>query len=157
MFQRQFTFLKGEILIMLTAFLLAQTNSFAQSAQQQERSEISDTYKWKTGDVFASDQEWEENFELLKSRLGELEKYRGQLSVSADNLLQCLQTRDQLEILSGKLSLYAGLKSDEDTRITRYQAYRDEISGLRVELNQKKSFIEPEILSIAEERLNKFV
>ncbi|UCF65971.1 MAG: oligoendopeptidase F [bacterium] len=141
---------------MLTAFLLAQTTSFAQSAQQQERSEISDTYKWKTGDVFASDQEWEKNFELLKSRLGELEKYRGQLSVSADNLLQCLQTRDQLEILSGKLSLYAGLKSDEDTRITRYQAYRDEISGLRVELNQKKSFIEPEILSIAEERLNNF-
>jgi len=157
MFRRRLTFLKGDILFMLTAFLLAQANSFAQSTQQQERSEISDTYKWKTGDVFASDQEWEKKFEQLKSRIGELDKYHGQLGVSADILLQCLQTRDQLEILAGKLSLYASIKSDEDTRITRYQAYREEISGLQVELNQKKSFIQPEVLAIPEERLRKFV
>ena len=156
MFRRRMTFLTGEFLFMLTALFLTQSNAAAQATRQPERSEINDTYKWKTTDIFASDQEWEKNFETFKSRLGDLDPYQGQLSVSAEKLLQCLQTRDQLDILAGKLSLYASLKSDEDTRVTRYQAYREEISGLQVQLNQKKSFIQPEILALPEEQLQKF-
>jgi oligoendopeptidase F len=141
---------------MLTTFLLAQTVPTSHPNRQKERSEIDGRYQWKTEDVFVSDIEWEKNYGLLKSRLNELDPYRGKLDNSAKQLLNCLKIRDELEILAGKLSLYANLKSDEDTRVTSYQAYRDQISSLQVELNQKKSFIQPEILAIPQERLMEF-
>ncbi|MCK5454292.1 MAG: oligoendopeptidase F, partial [Calditrichia bacterium] len=142
---------------MLTTILLAQTVSPSQSNKQKERSEIKNRYKWKTGDLFVSDTEWEKSYNLLRSRINELEPYRGKLDISAEQLLNCLKIRDELEILVGKLSLYANLKSDEDTRVTRYQGYREQISGLQVQLNQKKSFIQPEILAIPQERLLGFL
>jgi oligoendopeptidase F len=142
---------------MLTTILLAQTVSPSQSNKQKERSEIKNRYKWKTRDLFVSDTEWEKSYNLLRSRINELEPYRGKLDISAEQLLNCLKIRDELEILLGKLSLYANLKSDEDTRVTRYQGYREQISGLQVQLNQKKSFIQPEILAIPQERLLGFL
>ena len=142
---------------MLNTILLAQTVSPSQPNKQKERSEIKNRYKWKTGDLFVSDTGWEKSYNLLRSRINELEPYRGKLDSSAEQLLNCLKIRDELEILLGKLSLYANLKSDEDTRVTRYQGYRDQISGLQVQLNQKKSFIQPEILAIPQERLLGFM
>ena len=142
---------------MLTTILLAQTVSPSQPNKQKERSEIKNRYKWKTRDLFVSDTGWEKSYNLLRSRINELEPYRGELDISAEQLLNCLNIRDELEILVGKLSLYANLKSDEDTRVTRYQGYREQISGLQVQLNQKKSFIQPEILAIPQERLLGFM
>ncbi len=120
----------------------------SQPAQLKDRSQIDPQYQWKTEDIFPDDESWEKEFDNLKKRLNELTPYQGKLAESAQTLRQCLHTRDALNISLEKLSLYANLKFDQDTRVPTYQAYRDQISALTVQFNQKKSYIEPEILSI---------
>jgi len=122
-----------------------------------ERQEIADAHKWQLEDVFASDEQWETEFQEIEKLLPQFDRYIGKLSKSDSVLLECLQFRDQVEERLGKLFLYAGLKSDEDTRVTRYQAYRDQVSRLNVLFDQKTSFIHPEILTIPEDRLKQWL
>lgn len=147
----------GEIIMPLTIlfFNVAQVN--AQSKELRERSEIEDKYKWKTEDVFKSDDEWKEKFENLKTKINEFDKFQGKLSKSSELLLNCLKVRDEIDIQIDRLSIYAHLKSDEDTRVTKYQGYRDQVSSLAVQINQKEAFIQPEILQIPENKLWQFV
>jgi oligoendopeptidase F len=128
-----------------------------QSDQLKERSEIADEYKWNTGDVYRSDEEWTADFRKLQKDINRLEGYRNEISRSPESLLECLHTRDELNTLMGKLYLYAGLKSDEDTRNSNYQALREQITALSVQLNEKQSYIEPEILTVTSEKLDSFI
>jgi oligoendopeptidase F len=136
--------------------LFLNSTKTVQPDQLKERSEIEDSFKWNARDVYSSDEEWERDFDTLQQSLNNLEGYRKEISQSSGSLLECLRTRDELNTLLGKLFLYAGLKSDEDTRVSRYQAYRERITALSVQLNEKQSYIEPEILTISPQILSRF-
>ncbi len=131
--------------------------ALSQAKKLKERVEIESIYKWKTDDIFSSDGAWEEKFNTLKNMLGLLDPCRGRLNESAEKMLACLKTREDINILLGKLSLYAHLKSDEDSRVSKYQAYRERISGLEVQVRQKESFIQPELLAVPEDSIWLFV
>ena len=123
------------------------------SKKQPRRSEIPEKYKWKTSHIFKDDRSWEESFRRIKRLIPEIGKFKGTLGDSAENLYNCLKIRDRIDIQLGKLSIYANLKSDEDTRTSKYQEYREKISQLEVLSNQNKSFIHPEILQIPDKIL----
>lgn len=118
-----------------------------------ERSRLAAEYQWRLEDIFESDARWEEAFARVEKRIPEFAAFPGKLGESAENLLNCLQLRDRVQEELGRLTLYAGLKSDQDTRVSRYQAYNDQTASLRVRVNQAISFIQPEILAIPEEKL----
>jgi oligoendopeptidase F len=142
------------------AFKYLSFKNVATSTQNRkipERSEIDAIYKWKTEDVFFDDKEWKQNYSNLERVINELDHFQGSLGDSPQNLLNCLKNRDKIDIVFDRLSIYANLKSDEDTRNTKYQAYRDQISGLYVKIKQKEAFIQPEILSISEDKLHCFL
>ncbi len=150
-------YISGVAAMMVLFVLFSAANNAAQSEKPRDRSEVDSIYKWKTTDIFPSDEAWEKNFSRLENMLNDLDPFPGTLHESASRLLECLRTRDTINVLLGKLSMYANLKSDEDTRVTKYQAYRDRISGLSVKVRQKESFIEPEILNIPEEKVHLFM
>lgn len=131
--------------------------TFGQSAYLKDRSQIDPKYQWKTEDIFPDDESWEKEFNTFEKCLIDITSFQGKLAESAFILRRCLQTRDMLSILHDKLSLYANLKFDQDTRVAKYQAYRDKISTLAVHFHQKKSFIEPEILAIPLEKIENFL
>ncbi len=147
----------GEIIMLLTILFFNSTQVNAQSKELPERSEIGERYKWKTEDVFRNDEQWKEEFENLKIKINEFNKFQGELGKSSELMLNCLKVRDEIEIQFDKLSIYAHLKSDEDMRVTKYQGYRDQVSSLAVQINQKEAFIQPEILQIPENKLWQFV
>lgn len=120
------------------------------------RDQIDSQYKWNPLLIFQSDEAWETAFNQLKQILSKLDNYSHKLAESADTLLECLETRSEIETLLGKLNLYVSLRNDEDTRIAKYQAMRDKIAMFSVEVNQKSAFIEPEILSIPEPKIWEF-
>lgn len=122
-----------------------------------ERSQLAPEYQWRLEDIFESDARWEEAFSRIEKRIPEFAAFQGKLGESAENLLNCLQLRDRVQEALGRLSLYAGLKSDQDTRVSQYQAYNDKTASLRVRVNQAAAFIQPEILAIAEEKLYAFL
>ncbi|MFQ5582803.1 MAG: oligoendopeptidase F [Calditrichia bacterium] len=120
------------------------------------RNELPAEDLWNTADIFTDDDDWEQGCEQLKNLLEKLDTFRGKLRESAEMLLNCLRLRDEIDVLLGKLYLYAGLKNDEDTTETKYQEYRDRAASLMVQTNEKNAFFQPEVLSIPEEKLWSF-
>ncbi len=121
------------------------------------RSEIAERYKWHTADIFPSDAAWEAGFQQVEKQLPALSAFTGKLGDSAKTLLAALQLRYGIEELLQRLYLYAWLKSDEDTRVSTYQAMRDRVTALATKFNQAAAFIQPEILTLPEEGLRAFM
>lgn len=132
---------------------LDKTPNISGKSALPDRSKISSKYRWKTKQIFPSDQEWENACRNLEKLLLKLENFHGKLGDSAQNLFACLKLQDQIDELMGKVYLYAGLKNDQDTRNSKYQAFRDKASSLVTRMKEKNSFFQPEILSIPEKKL----
>jgi len=136
---------------------VAETNQQQEVQKAQQRSEIDDKYKWSLKDIYPDTIAWQADFDLLQSRMGELENYRGRLGESAETLYACLALEDSLNIVLGRLYVYAFLKQDEDTRISEYQQLGSKIAALDTRFGSIASYINPEILQIPTEKLLGFV
>lgn len=123
----------------------------------QKRQEISQEYTWKLESIFASDDAWERNFQELQQSLPELEALQGTLAGSGQALLTVLQKRDAMSLSLEKLYVYTSMRRDEDTTNGKYQAMADRAMQLVVRATTAISFIEPEILALSQETLNRFV
>jgi oligoendopeptidase F len=131
--------------------------SSADVQKARQRSEIDDKYKWRLEDIYADTAAWQADFDLLQSRMGELEKYKGKLSESAETLFECLSLQDSLNIILGRLYVYAFMKQDEDTRISEYQQLGSKIGALNSQFGSIEAFINPELLQMSDEKLRGFV
>lgn len=121
------------------------------------RSEIEEKYKWKLSDIYSSDELWEKDFTKVKEMSLELSKYKGTLGNSADSLLNCLNSTSALERLYEKASVYAHMRSHQDTTDTHYQSLADRIESLGIEVSSAISYITPEILSISDEIIEAYI
>lgn len=122
-----------------------------------KRKDIPQEYRWKLSDIYKNEELWEADFRSVRERMGETAAFRGKLGGSAGTLLACFRLRDELSITLGKLYVYAGMKSHEDTADSKYQALSNRISALSVEFSTAASFITPEILAIPEEMLTGYI
>ncbi len=118
-----------------------------------ERSEIEAKYKWRLEDIYATDEAWEQDFAGVRERIPALEKYRGSLSGGAGNLLELLTLEDSMGVTLGKLYVYANMRSHENTALDKYQSMADRASSLMTEYSSASSWVVPEILTIAEDKL----
>jgi hypothetical protein len=103
--------------ILLAGFLPA----LADVKKIPQRSEIEEKYKWKLEHIYADTLAWLADYNRLESQMSELESFKGRLGESAEVLYDCLQLQDSLNIILGRLYVYAFMKQDEDTRISEYQ------------------------------------
>ncbi|MGN0818554.1 MAG: oligoendopeptidase F, partial [Candidatus Coproplasma sp.] len=114
-----------------------------------ERKDVLEKYIWKTEDIYASDEEWEKEYAWLYENIN-LSKYAGKLGNRAD-LLACLKESDEYSLKYEKLAYYAGLKHDEDARVSKYTSYDGKIGMLGVKFSQDMAFFEPEMASLDDE------
>jgi len=129
----------------------------AQEGKLPTRDEIDDEDKWRIEDIYPSDEAWEADFSRLEELLPSLKAFEGRLGKSRKELLECLTQRDQAKQIHGKLHLYAARRRDENTANTTYQALADKVQSLGTRLREATSFIRPEILSIPDKELDKFL
>jgi oligoendopeptidase F len=146
-------FLLITALVSLTWILPAGTE--AQAVKQ--RSEIDAKYKWNLADMFPTDDAWQKSYDVLKSNLGRFDQFKGKLAESAASLRQALQLRDSLSVIGDNLVVYAGLKLDEDNRVSKYQEMQGQASDLSSKLSNVTAFIEPEILAMDSAKLMGYV
>ncbi len=121
--------------------------SKAVSAQTRERAEVAPQYQWRLEDLYASDADWDKAKAELAGRLDGILKFKGKLS-EAKSLLACLQLDSDISKTFGRLFSYASMKSDQDTRESKYLALRQQAEQLATEYGSKASFIEPEIAAL---------
>ncbi len=115
-----------------------------------KRNEIKDKYKWKIADMFSSDSKWEDELAAVNK---EIEGLGSDKTVTLDNLYSLLQRRDSVLRRVDYLYVYAGLKANEDSTNTVYQAMSDRAEGLITAFSSASAFIEPGILSLDEKEL----
>lgn len=123
----------------------------------QKRQDISTEYTWNLASIFANDEAWEQDFKTLQQGLPEVEALKDTLSQSGQALLTVLQKRDNMALLLEKLYVYTSMRRDEDTTNGKYQAMADRAMQLVVRATTAISFIEPEILALSQETLDRFV
>ncbi len=121
-----------------------------------KREEIPEQYTWNTADLYPSDDQWEADFQTLTENIRELATYEGTLSQSGTTLYQFVTLEQEAGERLSKLMDYAQRKSDEDTRISTYQAMVSRISSQYVSFLQATAFEVPEVLRIPSETLEQF-
>jgi len=142
------------IIILITVFAFSQTRVLGQT---RERAEVPERYKWKLEDLYASDQAWNKAKQELAAQFDEVTKYQGKLAGSASELLACLEFDSRVSKEFGRLYSYAHMKSDQDTRSSKYLAMEQEMQQLGTDYNSKAAFIKPEIAGMDKETIDKFI
>jgi oligoendopeptidase F len=123
----------------------------------QERKDISVEDTWRLEDIFSSDEAWEKEFQEVKGMIGKIQDFEGTLSKSAENLLEALQYQDSISSRLGKLYTYAHMRYDQDTTNSFYQGLNDRATNLYTQVASALSFVVPEILTMKEEEIAKFL
>ena len=145
--------MKAKAILLAMTMLFVGTNSFS----QKSREEISENHKWNLTDLFASDEAWRTALNALIPKLDEVETFKGTLTKSGANLLKALQYNTELSKEAVKLSIYASMNSDLDTRNMKYTGMKQELQQLFTKFSAKSAFIEPEILTADWETVEGFI
>ena len=121
-----------------------------------KRSEVSVDNSWNLEDIFPNQKAWDKSYEDLKKDLKLVSEYEGKLG-STQQIKSIFELEDRLGQSIERLYVYANLHHDEETTDPTYQALLEKVKKLSVEAGESLSFITPEILSLPEEELDKFI
>lgn len=127
------------------------------SNELPERADIPAQYKWDLSDMYPDADAWEADKQRFLTRLPEITAYRGRLAENGATLLDAIGTIEEISQIIGNLYVYAGLKSNEDTRISENAARFSEAQGLYAQFQQINAFFSPELLAIPESSLNEML
>jgi oligoendopeptidase F len=136
--------LKNTIILSLLLTLVFSLKIIAQT----DRSEIDEKYKWNLADIYDSKDSWKEAKDALVAKLPEMEKFKGKLTQSADELLAYLELSSKIGKEASKLYIYANMHSDLDTRDMKYSGMTKELQQIFSDFSSKLAFVDPEILSV---------
>ena len=128
----------------------------AETKKIPERSEIREQDKWAIHDIYATDELWEEDLNKAKAYVPAYAGYVGKLGQDAKTLLSFLKMEEEVAVLADALGNYAMRRSDEDARVSKYQAMAASVMSAYVELSSASSFATPEIMAISDETMERF-
>ncbi|MBE5742169.1 MAG: oligoendopeptidase F [Clostridiales bacterium] len=115
------------------------------------RSEVSENLKWDLTGIFKNDEEFKSLLKTVEQKI-DFSKYEGKLG-DEKALLDCLKYMDEIDYDLEKVSVYAFMKKDLDTRDSVANALNAMVETVYVKYAQAVSFITPELTSLSEEYL----
>jgi len=140
-----------------SAIVLFAASTLTSVAQQRDRGKIPDQYKWDLTALYPSDDAWRAEKEKVAAGVPKIREFQGTLGSSAARLADALELQSQLDKELNRLFVYAGLISDQDTRVSKHQAMKQEMIQLGSSVGAEEAFIQPEILKIDKSKIEKFV
>ena len=120
------------------------------ASKEIDRSHLDDKYKWKLGDLYASDQAWAKAKAALAKKVARFEQRKGHLSDGPKPLADALSELGTLQNELQRITVYAHARSDEDTRLAGPRAMRAEADSLAVQLDTVTAWLRPELLTLPE-------
>lgn len=125
--------------------------------QLEERKDIEKKYTWDLTPIFESDEAWTAAKAKIKKDIAKVSSFKGKLTSSPEELYKALEYVTELRKALYRVSTYAGMKSDEDTRVSKYAAMRQEASSLSTELSSISAYFVPELLKADPDKLKQFI
>lgn len=123
----------------------------------KQRDQIPQEYKWNIRAMYPDESKWEDDVAQCISRSENFKSFIGRLGDSSDILLEALTERDAIWQKLEHAFVYAAMKKDEDNRVDKYQAMNDKCSAAMAKVAAAMSFFTPELLSVSEEKIFKFI
>lgn len=125
-------------------------------AQNKERNDIPEKYKWDNSILYKSVEDWQKDRESIEKQIDGLKNYQDKMGESAESFYSTLRLFFDIYKNFYKLSDYSGRLADEDLRISSNQSLSQQATMLGTKLNEYASFINPEILKIEPEKIKEF-
>jgi oligoendopeptidase F len=126
-------------------------------AQERDRAQIPDQYKWNLADIYPSAAAWRAAKDKVQSDLPKIRQFQGKLGASAAGLADALDTMFGIDKELARVFVYASMLADQDTRDSGNEAMRQEVVQLGAAFGAEAAYVEPEILRFASGTVGKFL
>jgi len=137
-------------LILLTGFI---ATGFAQTL---ERTDVADKYKWNLADIYPTVEAWQADVDMLNKEVEKLAEFKGKLGESSEGLLKAMKYGNGLVKILWQAWVYAGNLGNENLNISENQALMQQMRALGTKFGEVTAFMEPEILEIPKEKIDRF-
>lgn len=121
------------------------------------REEINQEYCWKLEDIFDTDEVWRKEYQELQKGLELLRGFQGTAVRGPERLFTVLETLGNIEQRFERVYVYANQKYHQDTGNQKYQEMSGKAAALSVALSDAAAFLEPEILTLEDTRLEEWL
>jgi len=125
-------------------------------AQPLERDQVSENLKWNLYEIYPSVDAWQTEVNNISAQINKLPDYKGKLGDNAETLYRAL--RNYFDILKSfyAAATFAGNLSNENLNISANQALDQQITSVGTNFGENTAFMEPELLAIPKEKMQKF-
>jgi oligoendopeptidase F len=141
--------------VMTAALMVGMTGLM--TAQERDRSKVSDKFKWNLADVYPSEAAWRAEKDKIAAQIPQVRSFQGKLGSSAQTLADALDTMYRLDKELSRLYVYASMTADTDTRQSGPQGMQQEMQQIYSTFAAQASYIEPELLKVGKETVDRFV
>ena len=112
---------------------------------------------WDLTLLYADDAAWRTAKEQLAAEIPKLKEYEGKLGESPANLLAAMNHLQRIRDEFTRLSVYASLNLDEDTRKAPMLERTQEVGLLGTQFSRATSYMDPELLTVGEAKVKAFI
>lgn len=142
--------------LVMTALLASPVSALA-AAATEETGQTDPKYTWDLTELYPTTEAWQQAREKLLASLDDIAALKGSLGKNPKHLLNALELVYSTQKEMGKLYSYASMLSDEDLRVTANQELDQLATIAYTRFGESVSWLEPEILSIGEKKIGKFL
>jgi oligoendopeptidase F len=121
------------------------------------RKEIENDQKWDLTPLFESDETWEALYAEIEKEIGSYNNFKGKMGQSSNVFKDTLEFHLRVSRRIEKLYTYAHLKSDEDKSNQFYLGLYQRAVNLHTRASELSSFLKPEIQTIPDDIMHKFM
>lgn len=119
--------------------------------------EPNDRLIWDLTEIYKTPADWDKARNEVLADIKKIEKSKSKLGNSADTLYNLLQMISDITKKGSRVYVYTSLKADENLGNTKAQESLQLSKEMFAQFEQATSWIQPEILSIGRERIEKFI
>ena len=127
------------------------------AAQERQRSDIPDTYKWNLAEIYPSVQAWQDAKDKIAAEIPTLKQFQSKLGTSPATLAEALDAMFRLDKELSRIYVYASMLADEDTRNSTHEGMRQQMVQLASMLSAESAYVEPEILRLPQGTVARFL
>ena len=122
----------------------------------RKRNEIPEEMTWRLEDIFPDQAAWEKELKEAAEQADAVAAYEGKIAADAGALSEALRLYDDCLLKLDRTGSYSFMLQDQDTGNAASQELEQKSQSTAVRIMEKLSFMEPEILSIPDEKLARF-
>ncbi|MBM6619466.1 oligoendopeptidase F [Bacillus suaedaesalsae] len=126
-------------------------------AKRPNRNEVSVVTTWNLEDLFPTYEAFKAGAAFIEENLQSVTQYKGTLSESAEQLVNCLKAQESLLEKLVRVYTHASLRFSEDGTNPVNQADMSRVGALYSHVMAAFSFIKSEVLSLSEDTITSFL